>query len=110
MSKMQMHRSPEDARAAFRSQFDGIDPATSWMGLMLHVAPDGMIRLDRTTWDFPIDRAREIIELLKRDFAAELGVGEEQPLLPIAPGFGIVADDQSPADGLVSVAEAVGDR
>lgn len=107
---VQMHKTADEAGAAFLSQARAVlDRDRPWMGLIVWVAPDGTLRMDRTTYNFPIDRASEIAEMIKRDAVAEMGL-DHSPL-PLAAGFGIVGGDdmalQSAAPA--SIAEAVGE-
>ena len=109
---MQMHKTEDDAGNAFQSQVRAVvGCARPWLGLMFHISEDGTLHLERTTHEFPMGRIGDVLELIKRDVTAELGLGPlDHSPLPLAPGFGIVGvEDGDVMPQPVSIAEAVGE-
>ena len=110
---MQMHRNEQDAGNAFQAQVRSVLACGQpWMGLMFRVDPTtGILYLERTTYDFPLSRITDALELIKREATAELGLGPlDHSPLPLAAGFGIVAEDADDAlPQPSSIAEAIGE-
>lgn len=89
------HETPQESEQAFLDKFSLREE--KWMGVLFSLEPDGSIRIDKTSWEFPAEKFDETLQLLYRMLMQEKkGLDREFGLLPLAPHLSQQNNGHSP--------------